>query len=85
MNDINSEISFEDGFSRLEEILEKLNTGGISLDESLQLYEKAEDLIVKCEKKLLAAEKKVEMLIKQRNGELSIDSQGNPQSKPFSN
>jgi len=33
------EKTFEKAFKRLEEILEKMNEGKVSLDESLKLYE----------------------------------------------
>ena len=75
--------NFERSFTRLEEILDKLNAGNISLDESLKLYEEADGLIVGCGKKLNAAEARIEMLIKKRNGELSLDDEGKPQTAKF--
>ncbi|MEC7839429.1 MAG: exodeoxyribonuclease VII small subunit [Chlamydiota bacterium] len=79
-----ADISFEKAFTRLEEILEKLNSGSVTLDESLTLYEEADKLITKCGLKLSAAEKSVEKLIKQRNGALSMDAENNPTKEPFS-
>lgn len=76
-------MTFETAFSRLEEILEKLNSGSLPLDQSLKLYEEADKLIVGCSKKLTEAEKKVEMLIKARSGELEEDA-GVPRTEPFS-
>jgi exodeoxyribonuclease VII small subunit len=75
--------NFERSFTRLEEILDRLNAGSVSLDESLKLYEEADSLIVGCGKKLNTAEARIEMLIKKRNGELSIDDEGKPQTTPF--
>ncbi len=66
------EISFETSFGRLEEILERMNSGSISLDESLKLYEEADKLINTCNKRLIEAERKVEVLIKNRSGEVSL-------------
>ena len=77
------EISFENAFTRLEEILEKLNSSSVPLDESLKLYEEADKLITYCATKLSAAEKKVEILIKQRNGELLVGNDKVPMSEPF--
>lgn len=71
-------LSFEAAFARLEEILEKLNTGTISLDDSLKLYEEADQLIVTCNKRLNDAERKIEILVKNRNGELTIGSDEKP-------
>lgn len=56
-----------------------MNSGNVSLDESLKLYEEADRLILGCSKKLKSAETKIEMLIKKRDGELLLDSEGSPQ------
>jgi len=76
-------ISFEKAFERLEAILEKLNSGKASLDDSLKLYEEADTLITLCSKKLIDAEKKIEMLIKNRNGETAVGPDGKPLTKNF--
>ncbi len=78
------EISFEAAFSRLEAILEKMNSGAITLDESLKLYEEADRLIQICTKRLSDAERKVEILVKNRNGELTLDADQKPTTQPFS-
>jgi exodeoxyribonuclease VII small subunit len=71
-------MKFEEAYSRLEEILEKMNSGKISLDDSLKFYEEADKLIVTCQKKLTEAEKKIETMIKNRNGEVVLDETGAP-------
>lgn len=76
---------FEAAFSRLEEILEKMNAGALSLEESLQLYEEADKLIQTCNKKLTQAESKIEMLIKNREGEVVLTDASTPAKQPFSN
>lgn len=77
------EITFEKAFARLEQILEKMNSNTISLDESLHLYEEADSLIQICGKKLNDAEKKVEILIKNRNGDLVLGQAQQPQTENF--
>jgi exodeoxyribonuclease VII small subunit len=77
------ELSFEDSIKRLEEILEKMNAGSVSLDESLKLFEEGDTLIAGCEKRLQTAEKKVEKLLKSRQGELLTDEEGNPLTEPL--
>ena len=77
------ELSFEIAFARLEEILEKMNSGSVSLDESLKLYEEADKLISSCNKRLNDAERKIETLIKNRNGELVLDSNQRPIVQDF--
>lgn len=76
-------INFESAFKRLEEILEKLNSGSIPLDESLKLYEEADSLIKLCSQKLNHAENKIEQLIKQRSGELVLGADGQPGTEEF--
>jgi exodeoxyribonuclease VII small subunit len=80
---LNESISFEDSFNRLEAILEKINSGATTLEESLTLYEEADALMISCNKKLLEAEAKVEMLIKNRAGELQLGPDNKPLSGDF--
>lgn len=75
--------NFESSFARLEEILERMNAGNVSLDESLKLYEEADRLISGCSKRLNSAEARIEMLIKKRDGELELDTEGKPQTELF--
>lgn len=77
------EQSFEAAFARLEEILEKMNSGAASLDESLTLYEEADRLIGTCTKKLNEAERRIEILIKNRQGDLALDANQIPKSQEF--
>ena len=76
-------LSFEAAFARLEEILERLNTGTISLDDSLKLYEEADRLIMTCVKRLNDAERKIEMLVKNRNGELTLGTDERPLTQEY--
>ncbi len=78
-----SPITFEAAFQRLEEILEKMNTNTVSLDESLLLYEEADGLIAICNKRLNEAEKKVSILMKNRNGDLTIGADDKPVMQNF--
>jgi exodeoxyribonuclease VII small subunit len=77
-------LSFESAYARLEEILEKMNSGKVSLEESLKLYEEADGLIAWSNKRLVDAEKKIETLVKNREGELLLDAEGKPQVQEFS-
>lgn len=63
------EMNFEEALLELEGIVEKLETGQLSLDESLQLFEKGIKLVKVCDKKLKSADLKVGKLIEE-NGEL---------------
>jgi len=75
--------SFESAYARLEEILEKMNSGKASLEDSLKLYEEADRLISWCSKQLTDAEKKIEVLVKNREGDVLIGEQGRPLTQPF--
>lgn len=69
---MDSSLSFEKAYKRLEEILEKLGSEHISLEESLNIYEEADKLILMCNEKLSHAEQKVQTLVKGRNQELML-------------
>jgi len=75
------ELNFEESISRLEAILSRMNASNVPLDESLKLFEEADRLILTCSKRLHDAEKKVEVLLKNRQGELVLDDAGKPLSE----
>ncbi len=56
--------NFESALKRLEEIVQRLEAGELSLDESLKLFEEGIELSRQCAKKLSEAEAKVEKLVK---------------------
>ena len=61
---------FEDNLNRLEEIVRKMESGDLSLDEALKAFEEGIKLSRLCAKKLDEAERRVEVLLKQE-GELT--------------
>ncbi len=63
------EMNFEESLTQLEGIVEKLEKGQISLDESLVLFETGIKLVKECNSKLNNAKQRVEQLIVE-NGEL---------------
>ncbi len=62
------EIKFEEAIKRLEEIVNRLEAGDIPLDDSIKLFEEGVKLYQICLKRLDEAEKKVEILLKDKNG-----------------
>lgn len=74
--------SFEQSFSRLEKILELMNSGKTSLEDSLKLFEEAEGLIRNCSHKLQFAEQKIEALVKQR-GQVVLGQDNKPRVEQF--
>ena len=64
------EKTFEDDLKELEEIARNLETGELNLDEAIKEFEKGMKLSKECTKKLDLAEKKINMLIQDENGEV---------------
>lgn len=62
-------LKFEQALKRLEEIVEELEKGDLSLDDSLKRYEEGIKLSRFCAKKLEETERKVEILAKNEKGE----------------
>mgnify|MGYP003393598532 CR=1 FL=1 len=67
-------IKFESAVKRLEEIVNKLEAGDLSLDDSIKLFEEGIRLYQVCIKRLDEAEKKVEILLKDKNGNKMLKS-----------
>lgn len=55
-------LSFEAAMAELEEVVRKLESGQVALEESIQLYERGAALKAHCDAKLRAAEEKVELI-----------------------
>ena len=64
------EIEFETALKKLENIVENLETGELSLEQALKLYEEGVRMADICSKRLTEAEKKVEVLMKTSGGKL---------------
>ena len=58
-----SELSFEEILIKLEEIVNRLETEELSLDESLKIFEEGINLYRLCRKELDDAEKKISLII----------------------
>ena len=64
--------SYEENITQIDEILEKLESEELSLDDSISEYEKAIKLIKESEKLLEAGEGKV-MKVLEKNGEVEME------------
>jgi len=67
-----TEITFEDAMTRLEEIVAQLENGGQTLNESLRLFEEGIKLARECSRQLTEAKGKLEQLIKSDDGSLEV-------------
>ena len=65
--------SFEDSLKKLETIVDQLEEGDLTLEDSLKLFEQGVGLSTACKAELDAAEGKVQMLVKQRDGSLKSE------------
>ncbi|GAB7027296.1 exodeoxyribonuclease VII small subunit [Geotalea toluenoxydans] len=59
---------FETALKKLEEVVKKLEGGELSLEDSLKAFEEGIKQAAFCSKKLNEAEKRVEVLLKQKDG-----------------
>lgn len=64
---------FERSLARLEEVVRKLESPQLSLDEAMKLFEEGVALSRECQKQLEEAEGKVEILLKKADGKLSAE------------
>ncbi len=62
-NNLEEEIKFEDALEQLEEIVEKLETGDLPLEEALKAFEEGIKLSRFCSEQLNEAELRIEKLI----------------------
>lgn len=65
-----NESTFEENLAKLEELVKKLESGDLDLDESLEIYESAIELREKCRKFLEESDRKVQALMAKANGEV---------------
>jgi exodeoxyribonuclease VII small subunit len=63
---------FESALEELESVVEQLESGDLSLEDSLAAFEKGVGLVKYCNQKLSEVEKKVELLIKDKEGRLQL-------------
>jgi len=75
--------TFEAAVARLEGIVQKLEQGELSLEDSLKLYEEGIRLSRLCHTRLEEAEGRIEVLLKDARGEAQRDRQGRPRTKAF--
>ena len=58
-----SEIDFEESLDKINRIVEEMESGGLSLEESLKRFEEGVLLTQHCQKALQVAEQKVQILL----------------------
>ncbi|MBA85872.1 exodeoxyribonuclease VII small subunit [Thalassobius sp. S69A] len=63
-----SEMSFEEAMAELTAVVDKLEGGEATLEESIELYTRGADLKKRCETKLREAEEKVAVITQDADG-----------------
>lgn len=63
---------FETALEELEQVIEQMDSGELSLEEALAAYEKGVGLAKLCYQRLNEVEKKIELLVKDKDGKLQL-------------
>ncbi|MDO4575982.1 MAG: exodeoxyribonuclease VII small subunit [Planctomycetia bacterium] len=71
-----TEKTFEDHFTRLEQVVHALEEGNTTLDDSLALYSEGVELLKACHDQLANAKRKIALLT-------GVDAEGNPTVREF--
>lgn len=77
------DITYEQAFKRLEEILNLMNSGQVPLDKAVSLYKEADELTKICEKKLQNAEDTILSLVKDKDGQIALNENQEPIIQEF--
>ena len=67
----NKDINFEEAMARLEKITQELSREGITLEESLSLYEEGVALARECNQRLEDTERRIKILQVSDSGEIT--------------
>jgi len=78
MSENEKEIKFESALKRLEEIVNRLEGGDLELEKSIELFEEGVRMSKLCQKKLDEAGKKIEKLVRDKNGGLTTEPAEDP-------
>jgi exodeoxyribonuclease VII small subunit len=63
---------FEECLERLESLVHEMESGNLPLEDILKKYEEGNRLVKACATKLNEAEQRIEVLMKEKNGSLSL-------------
>lgn len=62
-------MSFEDALRALEDVVRRLESGDVALDDSITLYERGEALRKHCQARLDAAQARIEKIVQGPDGQ----------------
>ncbi len=72
-----AKLSFEEAMAKLEEIIQKMDSSEVKLEDAVSLYEEGVKLKKICEEKLQSAKMKIEKITLSPNGKISTEKFGN--------
>ena len=64
-------LTYEESIKELEQLVKELENGDLTLDESIEKFEKGMELSKHCSKLLESAEKRITMVIENADGEVN--------------
>jgi len=73
-NEAQKKPDFERSLARLEEVVRRLESPQLSLDEAMKLFEEGVRLSRECQKQLEEAEGRVEILLKKADGRMAAEA-----------
>ena len=78
-------MSFEEALGELEKIVQRLESGRVALEESIEIYTRGSQLRAHCEAKLKDAEARIEKILVAADGSLKtsdLDADGGSSNGP---
>ena len=69
------ELSFEESLEKLEEIVNKLENGDVPLDDAIEEFKNAMDLVKICNDKLNTAEESIAKIVKDNDELVEFNTQ----------
>ena len=69
-----SELSFEESIEKLEKIVDELENGKLSLNDSIKSFEEGVQLSKHCSEMIDQAEKQISILISQEDGSMKEEN-----------
>ncbi|UCE67856.1 MAG: exodeoxyribonuclease VII small subunit [Candidatus Zixiibacteriota bacterium] len=74
-------LNFEEAMEKLEKIVENLESGELSLEDSVKSFEEGIELSKLCKKKLESAENRVKKIVERSEGDLDFELFDEPEGE----